>query len=214
MIQIRLYKPGDLKAVREICCETGDRGESVDQLVSDREMFADLVMSYYTTYEPEALWVAEYEGRVVGYLTGCLDSRRYARFMKWRIVPAAVCRAIGRGALYSRQAWRWLGAWWRTCRLQERQRKISLRDYPAHVHVNILGEFRGRRMGSLLAERFLEQVRSTGVSGVYAAVRSDNRLSCRFFERMGFSEISRAPVAYPDGPAYQRHDTIVYGTRV
>ena len=73
---IRVYRPDDRDAVRTVACDTADRGEPVEGFFRDREVFADLLTRYYTDWEPQSLWVAEAEGRVIGYLTGCLDTRR------------------------------------------------------------------------------------------------------------------------------------------
>ena len=103
---VRPYRPTDREAIRWICCETADRGDPIEPLFPYRAVAADLLTRYYTDEEPEATWVAESEGRIVGYLTGALQSRRYERLMRWPIIPRAVCAAILHGALGSRQTWR------------------------------------------------------------------------------------------------------------
>ncbi|HWP64886.1 MAG TPA: HIT family protein [Candidatus Limnocylindria bacterium] len=72
---VRAYRPGDRAAVRAIAFATGYMGEPVDWLWGDRESFAHVITKYYTDREPELLLVAEQGGRVVGYLSGCADSR-------------------------------------------------------------------------------------------------------------------------------------------
>lgn len=91
---IRPYAAGDREAVRRICCDTADAGHPVESFFSDRELIADLLMNYYTDYEPESVWVAEQAagpvitggpaiadepaiaGEMVGSLTGCCDTCR------------------------------------------------------------------------------------------------------------------------------------------
>jgi hypothetical protein len=74
---IRPYGPADRPAVRRICEDTADRGAPLAWLRQDREFVVDLVTRYYTDYEPESTWVAESDGRVIGYLTAALDNRLY-----------------------------------------------------------------------------------------------------------------------------------------
>ena len=188
-VVIRAYTPVDRDAVRTIACETADRGEPVERFFPNREVFADALLTYYMEDESGALWVAEFEGRVVGYLTGCLDSGRYGRVMAWRVIPKAIGKGLIRGLLGSAQMWRWVAAGLSTWCGGGLRRHVSFHDYPAHLHVNVQQRFRGQQIGRRLVERFLEQARSAGVRGVHAAVRGDNEASCRFFARMGFAEL-------------------------
>jgi ribosomal protein S18 acetylase RimI-like enzyme len=213
-VVIRPYQLGDREAVRKICCDTADAGEPVENFFHDRELIADLVTRYYTDYEPQSSWVAEADGRVVGYLNGCLDSRRYRRALAGRIVPMALLRAIGRGALARRQTWRWLGAVARTLLRGGLERGKSLQLYPAHVHVNVLTDFRGDRVGQRLMERFFQQVKAAGLSGIHASVRGDNSGGCRFFERMGFVELVRRPTVLPKNDRWLNTHTVIYGRKM
>lgn len=211
---VRPYERRDRETVRRLCCDTANRGQPIEPLYNDRELFADLVTRYYTDYEPGATWIAEWNGQVVGYLTGCADSRRHRRVVLWRVAPSAVLHAIPRGVLCSRQSWRWasaaLQAWWRGgCRW-----KSPGSRYPAHLHINVRDGFRGRRIGKRLVERFLDQIRTMRLSGIYAGIRSDNVRSREFFERFGFMELYRYPIVIPDDSSQQAHETIVYGKQL
>ena len=210
-VRIRPYAPADLSAVRQICCDTADRGSPIDRFFQDREVFAELLLDYYTSYEPEVAWVAEADGRVVGYLTGCLNDRQYQRTMAWRIVPRAIGRAILRGALWRAQTWALLRNALRTHLRGGFRRRIPLDRYPAHLHLNLDGAFRGRQAGRLLIEQFCAQVRAAGLAGVYAAVRGDNQDACAFFERLGFTPISRHPTLLLHDTW---HDTVIYAKSV
>ena len=208
---IRLYEPRDREAVRRIGCDTADRGEPVERFFADRELVADLLTDYYTDYEPQAAWVAEYEGEVVGYLTGCLDTRAYWRFMTWRVVPRALWKAVGRGRLWSPKTWRLLSAGIKTFQQGGFRREIPVDRFPAHLHVNVQAGLRGQGMGRRLVEQFIAQARAAGVPGIHASVRGDNVPACNLFEALGFVALSRHPVMMPHGEAYQQHDAILYG---
>lgn len=199
--------------MRQIACDTADRGEPAS-IFSDREVLADALTRYYTDSEPQSLWVAESEGRVIGYLAGCFDDERYQRLMAWRVVPAALARAIARGALGRRETWRLLVAMVRTWRSGGFPPRVPLEHYPAHLHINIRQGFRGQQIGQQLIARFVEQVQAAGLSGVRAGVHEDNLPARRFFERMGFTVLGRQPVTLPDGDTYRTHYMITFGRRV
>ena len=211
---IRAYHQVDRDAVRALACETAARGDPVERFFHDRVVFADLLTRYYTDWEPRSLWIAEQDGSVVGYLTGCLDTRRYRRLMAWRIIPAAVVRGLRRGALCHPETWRLLHGAVRTCRLVGFGRKPSLEPYPAHLHINLRRDVRGRQIGQRLVARFVDQARTAGVPGIHAAIRGDNPPACRFFERMGFVPLGRSPVMFPSGKRLELHETVLYGKRV
>lgn len=211
---VRPYAPRDRAQVRMLCCETADLGNPVERFFGDREVFADLVTGYYLDEEPASTWVAEQAGRVLGYLTGCLDTRRYRRRLTWFLVPRTVWRALGRGTFLSPKTWRLLGAGVKTWLQGGFQRRVPLERYPAHFHVNVAQDARGQRVGQQLVERFLEQLKRAGIAGVHVVVRGDNAPACRFFERLGFTALSRHPVIRSADQGGQMGEVVVYGKRV
>jgi ribosomal protein S18 acetylase RimI-like enzyme len=208
-VVIRPYEPRDRAAVREICCDTADKGGPMESFFPDRELLADLVTRYYTDYEPESALVAERDGRVVGYLTGCLDTARFRRVMAWRIVPVLLCRALVRGTPWHPQVRALLranvGDWFRG----GLRSGVSLADYPAHLHVDLRASARGLGLGRELMTRWLARVRAAGLPGIHAGVDADNTAGCRFFAAMGFAVLDRQPrLRLPDG---RRVETVIYG---
>ena len=212
-ILIRSYEAHDREAVRQISCDTAERGNPVETYFKDREVTADFLTSYYTEHEPMSIWVAEYQGRIVGYLTGCLDNHRYWRITICRIAPRAIFKAIARGDLLMRQTWRVLRAIAKTYLRGGFHRCIPYKFYPGHLHVNIQGGFRGHHVGSRLAERFFEQAKAAGLQGVYASVRGDNASAQGFFEQMGFAQLSRHILIRATSEADQIGYAVIYGKR-
>lgn len=213
VILTRFYQPPDRPAVRRICCDTADKGEPVERFFKDREIFADILTRYYTDVEPESLWVAQADGQVVGYLTGCRDTRRYWRFMSWRIVPAALLRALGRGTFLQRQTWQTLWAGAKTLLAGGLQEGVPLKEYPSHLHINVKKEFRGRDLGRRLMNEFIGEMKKRGSQGVHLVTREDNLSARRFFEQFGFRELARRRVFRLDGEGRQTQESVIYGKR-
>jgi len=209
--EIRSYKPQDRSALRQICCDTADAGRPSENFFPDREVLADLVTKYYTEYEPESSFVADNHGEVVGYITGCMDTQQFMRAMTWRIGPATFVKALFRGVLWHPQTVRLvranLGLWLKG----NDGGHETLRDYPAHLHVNIRDGFRGQKLGHRLVETFCELARKANVRGVHARVSAENTPACHFFGDLGFAEVHREPRCLsPDGSGRILY-TIVYG---
>jgi GNAT superfamily N-acetyltransferase len=209
-VVIRPYEPKDREAIRQICCDTADGGEPVEAFFPDREVFADLLTRYYTDYEPQSTWVAERDGQVIGYLTGCLNTRRFLRVMAWRLVPLAFIKALVRGTFWHPQILKLLSANLSSWLRGGFRREVSLWSYPAHLHINLRKGSRGEQIGRQLVERFFEQVSRAGLSGIHAGVSSENECGRRFFESVGFTPLAReARFRSPD--TQQVVCTIVYG---
>ncbi len=183
--RIRPYAPADRPYVRNICCETGFMGRPVDPVFCDREAFADFFTRYYTDWEPDHALVAEADGRVVGYLLGCLHFRRYAVVQP---LLALICTAprvlwrlaAGRYGPESRRFLQWflLRSWRETPR-----RPAGC----AHFHVNFLPEWRRTAPARAIIFSFLESLPRRGAKGVYGQIQTfTDRRSDRLFRRYGF----------------------------
>jgi ribosomal protein S18 acetylase RimI-like enzyme len=192
-LRIRPYRSQDRTAVRHIAFATGYMGEPVDWLWGDRESFADVITKYYTDREPESLLVGECAGRVVGYLSGCVDSRAAAGS-----AAREIARVVRRGAFLRRGM---ASFFWRSILDLARDREVRddvLRDtrFPAHLHVDLLPEGRGRGLGRRLMEAWLARLRERGVPGVHLGTFAENANALRFFGGCGFAPHG-APLRVP-----------------
>jgi ribosomal protein S18 acetylase RimI-like enzyme len=215
MADVRRYQARDRDAVREICRVTayggGEKLRPVDPL-----LLTDLMTRYYTDFTPEAVWVAERRGRVVGYLAGCFDEAPLRRAMVRSIVPRAVAAALARGLLLRPALWRLVAV---TPRFLAAERRAGAGDssgdllaaYPAHLHVNLLPEARGRGVGERLVAQLCIEAARRGLPGVHATVLEDNRGARRFFERLGFTALFRRPAFRPPARRDRLDEKIVYG---
>lgn len=212
-IAIRQYTTSDRAAVREICCETGDRGEPVDNLYSDGAMVADIVTRYYTDFEPESCFVAEAGNIVVGYLTAAMSTRKYARTMAGRIFVPAIAAALRRGTLFTGESWRMFRAGFRNLGSHAKRITPGLDRFPAHIHIDLLKEARGRGVGRELLAAFVELAASLAVEGIHATVRADNPDGKRFFERNRFAGIGGYDVAMPVHGGIHDVHVIIYARK-
>lgn len=181
---VRNFKPEDRDGVRHICCETGLMGDPVDRLFSDRELFADFFTRYYTDYEPESAMVAESEGRIVGYILGCLRYRVYP-FAQSAIIAGAAPKAIARACSgkYDRQSLSFL-TWFITRSAKETPRAPRR---AAHFHFNLLPEWRDGRAGRRLYYSFMNLAKRRKVRRVFGQIQTyEDKRANSLFERFGF----------------------------
>lgn len=187
-IRVRPYEPRDRATVRRICHLTGFMGEPADWMWRDQPSFADTFSGYYTDREPESALVAELDGQVVGYLLGCRDSRRAtnpAVVVGRHILRRGIAFRPGTAAIIWRSVADVVGDLVR--------RRVSVHDYtfedpafPAHLHINLLPEARGRGAGGRLVRRWLDQLRVAGVAGCHLQTMAENHDAVAFFEALGF----------------------------
>jgi len=213
IVTIRSYRPADRAAVRRLSCDTADHGEPVERFFHDREAVANVLVRYYTDYEPQSLWIAEQEDVLAGYLTGCLDTKRCNRVMVTRVLPGTIIGAVARGALWRAKTWRLCAALLETLLLGGFPHKVDLREYPAHLHINVRQDFRGKQIGRQLIERFLAQADGAGVGGTHVVVLGHNERGRRFFETMGFHLLREQPLILPEARGFRRTCTAVYGRK-
>ena len=211
---VRPYRGNDRGAVRRISYDTADAGNPGNTICRDRRFVEDALTSYYTDWENESILIAEVDGKAVGYLMGCLDTRRQLRVTLKVILPRAVLGAVLRGALAHADSYRLA---WRAVRIflsSGAHRGVDLERYPAHFHLNIAAGYRRAGLGPRLVDAFEARARAAGTSGIHLAVREDNAAARRFFEKRGYVQIGReaAPLAPGGNPGASR--SIVYGKQL
>ena len=207
---IRPYQKSDRPILRDICCDTANLGGPMESFFFDRQVFADLGTLYYTDFEPQSTWVAQVDQQVVGYLMGCLDTRRYLRITSWPIVPRVLLKAVIRGVFLRRQTWRFLGAAFKSLSLGGFKRHIPLEQYPAHLHIDLKADFRGQGIGGRLIEKFILQAKTKGLKGIHLTTREDNFSGRKFFEKNGFRLLDSYPVFMPQGNTFKLNHSLVY----
>jgi len=191
-IIIRLYEPNDHQEVLRISADTAVFGEPVEAILEDRHIFCDAFTAYYTNFESEYVWVACVDDQVVGYLTGCVDTISQRR----RIIGRSIIPLVGRiiqgkyhlgGKTFNYAKYMALGA------LRKEYPQVDLKQYPAHLHVNVEAAMRGRGLGRSLMTAYLEQLSEMGVPGVFLDTTDFNEAACRLYEAIGFELLDGCP---------------------
>jgi ribosomal protein S18 acetylase RimI-like enzyme len=184
MLEVRPYRSEDRDAVRRIVFETGFMGESAAWYWRDAVSFADVWSGYYTDREPESAFVAVEGPVVVGYLLGCVDTRRAPS------PRAAIARQVWRRQLPLRPGT--AGFFWRSLADLLRHPNLpsgELADprFPSHLHIDLLPAGRGRGAGRALMEAWLDRLRAVGSPGCHLGTLAENAGAIGFFARMGFA---------------------------
>lgn len=190
---IRPYNPdgADRKRINDICCDCAWLGEPIDSVFRDREWFSEFMISPYLVLEPEHTWVAEADGKVVGYLTGAMG----ANFGLYRAQLALMS--------VSRLMWEFLSGRYKDHPRSEQFARFVLTEalpqvpeHPStagHFHFNVAKGYRGRGLGSRMLKEFERALRASGLKRYYAEVMSRGAEQEAHFKRLGY-RIHGAPI--------------------
>jgi len=187
---VRPYQARDRDAVRDLCWATAPGAGSGAHQYPDRESWVDIYTSYYTDEEPQSAFVAVApDERVLGYLLGCVDTRR-ARGEFQIALRHNVTRF-----LWARPgtAGFWWRAGWDALNFSGPSKPaIDLARFPAHMHCNLLPEARGRGVAVSLFETFHAYLRARGVPGAYGEALTSNRAVLGLLAKLGYRPLGEA----------------------
>ena len=191
---IRKYDSRDRSAVRRICCETALMGEPSAIFFDDDEIFADALTAYFTDYEPESCFVAEYGNNVIGYLLGAKDVRRMDKIFADKIAMPLFIKVLRRGALIRKKNVKFLSRVFLSLVKGEFKTPVFSKDYPATLHINVIKDCRVAGIGSKLINAYLEYLRAQAVKGVHFATMSDK--AGQFFKKQNFQLLFQGERSY------------------
>ena len=212
-INIRPYKTGDREALRTLCCDVADHGNPIENFFPFRDVAADFLTKYYTDYEPQSTFVAEDDGRLVGYITGCMDNRRYGLVMFWLLGPALLIKAFKHGIFFRPEIRQLLCGILKNWRRVFVWRKSSFHSHQGHLHIGIAGDFRGQQVGRDLVQTLVEHAAKSGITELAASVHGANIAAGLFFEAQGFVIVERYPmILIRDGKEEYYHSLLYVKT--
>jgi GNAT superfamily N-acetyltransferase len=185
---VRPYDPGHREGVRVIMgYDEFARPEFARRYPRMTDYLAD-TMSHYTECEPESVFVAETEGRVVGALWGAPDTRsceeNYAHITRQRLVRGILSGKYGLPV--------WIISDLRT-HLANRTTVtpgVDLTAYPAHLHIGVLAPYRRLGIGSALMAAWEGYLRERGVPGYHLYAASFHSLGVHFYQKLGLIELA------------------------
>lgn len=175
---IRKYQDEDKLSVQNICVETAS--ENLKDGEEKKNLLLLRYCNFYIEKCPEACFVAEKDGKPVGYVLCCPDSiffkKEFPKFLKnyGHLSFFQILKFIGDTFVY----------------LPYRKK------YPAHLHIDILPEAQRIGYGRRLIDMLCAHLKKQGKKGVMLAVGKSNENAVKFYKATGFEIILRLPGAY------------------
>ncbi len=155
---VRPARAEDWPAIGALCAETGAQGEPVE---GDHEAFAERWVGPYRVLCPEWTFVAEEDGKIVGYLTACPDTTIFERNVRERLKPTPDSRGFF-GEEFLARFWQ---------------------ENPGHLHMNVAKGSRSGGLGGRLLDLCFGEMRRVGLGSahVFCGTRAKG-----YWEKAGF----------------------------
>lgn len=209
---IRPYQSADRPGVRHIYgMDEFARPHLMHRYPRMSEYLADS-MSHYIDREPESTFVAEVCGDVVGALLGAVDARRTEEICEREVEPRLL-----RHCLTGRYGWPgWLWTVWRTelASRGTRTPEVDPKQYPAHLHIGVLPEWRRRGLGTALMARYGDYLARRGVAGYHLYAASFHRLGVVFYRKLGLEELGAFEWRFHNGIGWMAVVERIFGRRL
>lgn len=175
-MEIRKYKSKDYENFRNICIETASEGMRSTE--AKKKMLTLTYCEYYTERESSVCFaLADDSDSAVGYIICASDNKRYAKAF------APYVRKIAKYSLIQASG-AYFGA---------RIYKPYYKDYPAHLHIDILPEYQHLGYGTKLMNALKEELQSRNIGGVMLSVSAHNENAVKFYKKNGFKVLDSAP---------------------
>ena len=181
---IRPYHPADLISYYSICLKTGDSGKDATGMYKDPDLIGHFYAAPYAVIEPDVCFTLTCDGVPCGYIIGTKDSEKFSKCceIEWfpelrerYILPheddesldAGIVRLIHKGQIV----------------------KDEVKEYPAHLHIDLLPVAQGQGLGRKIITTFTDNLKQLNVPALHLEVGKKNEGAVAFYERVGFHRI-------------------------
>ncbi|MBI4981540.1 MAG: GNAT family N-acetyltransferase [Candidatus Omnitrophica bacterium] len=186
-IVIRQYQKSDRVSVRKIAWDTAFIGEPASAFFEGQDVFCDFLTKYFTDYEPESCFVAELDGKIIGYVIGAKDTHILAKKFLLQIFPILLACSFLKGVFFSKKNTIFFFNLFRSIFCGEFKMPDFSKEYPATLHINLAAGFRHIGVGSRLLQKYCDYLKIQGVKAVQLATMSEQ--AAEFFVNHGFSQL-------------------------
>ena len=186
MTTIRPFAPADLEACYAISLATGVEGGDASHLYRDPKLMGHIYVAPYALLEPSLAFVVEDNDGAAGFAVGTADTVAWEERLEREWWPSLRGRYADPADVPAE------------ARTPDQRRAFMIhhpartppavtRDYPAHLHMNLLPRTQRRGIGSKLLGLWLDKV---GAPAVHVGVNRANTGGARFWAARGFETLT------------------------
>jgi GNAT superfamily N-acetyltransferase len=186
---IRRAVMSDLPYLYEICLKTGDAGKDAGALFNDPYLIGQYYAAPYLVFPASICFVVEHEYRPQGYIISAPDTAAFNRWLEeeWlpplrtrypQPFPPEIIRSPNEDRILKNI---------HECHFPDTDDKPYLKNYPSHLHIDLLPSLQGKGFGRTLIDTLCQELAQKGIPGVHLGVGSRNQGAISFYQKMNFS---------------------------
>lgn len=198
-ITIRHTALPDIPYLYEICLKTGDAGKDASALFYDPYLIGQYYAAPYLIYPEGICFVAEYKHRPQGYILAAPDTLAFYQWLEEIWLPPLrkqYPRPFTHEILRSKKEEKILETIHRSHVSADEKELCLIKDYPAHLHIDMLPAIQGKGMGRALMNTLCKELAQQHIPGVHLGVANNNPNAIAFYRKTGFSVYSEEEWGY------------------
>jgi len=169
---IRGYQEKDYENLREVCFVT-----ATGPYKNNKDITAALFCEYYLEQEGEHCFVvANKDDNAVGYILCAPNYQEFTKKFKKYKMPKIKKLSFKEYVLHNLEFWF--------------MKKIG-KEYPAHLHIDILDDYQRMGLGHKLISKLMLHLSEIGVEKLHLGCAANNVKGVSFYKKLGFHEVKR-----------------------
>ncbi|AIY03038.1 N-acetyltransferase [Arthrobacter sp. PAMC 25486] len=150
-------------------------------------MLGQIFAGPYPAADPDLAFVLIDSQGLAGYIVATADTNAFEQWCEenwWPALREQYPASMAIDTVDGNQDWRRIQAIHAASPTQDE----LLKDYPAHLHINLIPRAQGAGAGRALIQIMIAALRQRGVTGLHLGVGSGNPDARKFYLAMGFRE--------------------------
>lgn len=191
---LRPYRPGDADAFHAISLATADAGGDASHLYRDKRLVGLIYSAPYAALDPDLVVVAADDEGVGGFAVGTVDTAAWEERLEQAWWPS-LRRQHAMPDPGTRTSWSADQRRISMIHTPERAPAEIVRNFPAHLHLNILPRLQMRGVGTQLFHAWLSLAHARGTSAMHVGINRANTRAIAFWGKMGFRPVTPAELS-------------------
>ena len=184
---VRKFKEEDRPGLYHICLATGDSGANAVHLYNQKDMLGEIYVGPYLTFQPDLSFTLIHEG-VVGYALAALDTASFEETLSKKWWPSILDKYNGLSPENFNEREKNLFSYIQNPPLRPKE---VIKEYPSHLHIDLLEKAQGRGIGKAMMLLVLETLREQGSKGVHLGMGAQNSRAFTFYTKLGFNLLDK-----------------------
>ena len=173
--------------IYNICLQTGESGKDATHLFTDSLVLGHIYAGPYMEYEPQSVFILNDENGLCGYIMGAMNSNAFYDWMYKDWFPTVrnnYNQPSGEPSKWNRTE--------KTVNIlfQPMSKKL-FKDYPAHLHIDLLPRAQGQGQGKLMMDRYISHLKKNNIKGVHLELSITNERAFNFYRKYGMDKLEQ-----------------------